>query len=75
MELNETLIAACRSARLTGDTYLRSYAQLAEHLRRELAGHAQAAFFNYLAELMTVWAGACAQVVHEKPATLHHERS
>ncbi|MDB6020167.1 MAG: hypothetical protein JWQ04_24 [Pedosphaera sp.] len=73
MELNETLIAACRSARLTGDTYLSSYAQLAQHLRRELSQHAQGAFFNYLADLMTVWAGACAQVVHETPKSLQHE--
>ena len=75
MELNETLIAACRSAKLTSDTYLGSYVQLAQHLKHELSGHPQAAFFSYLHDLMTVWADACSQVVRETPTALHYEHS
>ena len=64
MELNETLIAACRSAELRATSYLEAYVELAQHLNSSLSSHPEAAFFQHLAEQMEIWAEAVDSISH-----------
>lgn len=63
MEVNQDLIAACQSVRLTGATYLECYCELAQQLKESLAAHPCADFFRQLTEQMEIWAEAVDAVV------------